>query len=76
MLLYISDNNLQTISDCENSLSCVVVKPYEDARMDLKFFSSNQSDIFWLSKDSTTFAMYSVVNEVKFFAKISISEVQ
>ena len=52
--------------DCEVDSSCVNVKPYEEARKDLEEAASNNGLIkFWMPSSSTTYGMYSVVDEVR-----------
>ena len=52
------------VSDCESEKSCVSVMPYEEARNSLEVLGSDPTKKLWLPGDSTTYGMYSVINEV------------
>lgn len=52
------------ISDCESNGMCVEIAEYEMARDEI--LSLDKSSNVWMSSASTTYGMYSAVEEVKF----------
>ena len=53
------------VSGCSTDGSCVKILPYDRARDNLKQVASNDtSRKFWMPSRSTTYGMYSVVDEV------------
>ena len=54
------------VADCDDDRSCVNILPYDKARDDLEFTASFDSSLrFWMPSSSTTYGMYSVVDEVR-----------